>query len=418
MKKVLIAFLISSLNLCFSQAPVDYNELMNLSKKQAKEIISNGDAISIVVTEILLAEFDKDRPDKILEINCTIKRFDGSESTYSTVHRQIFQSSEEGKNLESGFFILRDVSLEGVEKITFKIGVRSVNAEQSKLFNIVANLLTSATESNPTVQTVKNLINTKGTVEENIPIFDATFHVPNNYINYQKIKAEDLKLAFLSTNQGNNIAFKKISKNIPRNLLARFANVIVGDKLFEDREEIGGLLVLKATKSTPRPLERSVLTKIESVLRSIKRNDVASISEQLKEAYNTLDIAYSDESSRRVSAYQNALFYLTLADCYLKFLKTNNTQESKNEFYNTFYQWVSDKINYSAVEDYSTVPVKGAYAKFSTDPSDRARVVDYYIPNNLNNDFIFQSLYMQNQMHINFKGQGLEEKIAYFTRLQ
>ena len=61
----------------------------------------------------------------------------------------------------------------------------------------MSNIISVATGNNSAIQSVRDLIDTQGPVEESIPLFDATFYIPNNFINYQKVKSENLKLAFL-----------------------------------------------------------------------------------------------------------------------------------------------------------------------------------------------------------------------------
>ena len=416
-KTILFLFFLLFSKVTFSQVtPVSFDELRTLNRNQIKESISEGENISIIASEVLLAEFDSDKTDKILEISCILNKYDGSKVTYSTVHRQVFNATEDGAKLDQGFFILRDVSLRGVESMNFLFGVRSLNNEQSKLFNIVSNILINATSNNPAIETVKELINTQGEIEESIPLFDATFYIANNYINYRKAQNENVNIPYLTSVKDNNIVFEKISRNIPKNKLKRFANLVLRTELFEDRENIGGVLVLKASKAFPKPIEKPILDKLEVIFREFKKGEVDAVPELIENAYTTLDLVYSEEKDRSSSAYQNVVFYLSLANVYYNFVKTSEgDQQLQSKFYNMFYQWNVDKSYYSEIEDFSFVPIKEIYDRFSTDPDDIERIVNFYIPNNLPNDYIIQSFFMQHQMHINFNKSNQSERIRNIT---
>ena len=411
---LLIAVLIG-LNVS-SQEPITYNELISFSRAKVAESFSEGERLSLIAKEIVLAEYDASKPDKILEITCTLKDYKGIEKIYTTVHRDIFKASDDGQKLDNGFFILRDVSLSGIENINVKINIRSLNQKQSNLFNVISNLITTASENNPAINSIRELISTEGELEEEVPFFNSTFYIPNNFINYERIKKESLGLAYLSSIEDNNIAFKATSTNIPKNKLKRFANLILGDKIFTDTENIGGVLVLKATKATPEPLEQPALEKlvdIQKFLRKSQFENIDNLSDMISSAYSTLDIVYPTEISQSTSAYQNAILYLSLVSTYYTYLTSGRGSTNLDNFYSSFYNWIRDKQSYIAAEDYSSIPITGLY-KFENDPTNQVRGIDFFVPNNLPNYFLIQMFYMQREMHRNFRG---DENIKSITKL-
>ncbi|MFN8334464.1 MAG: hypothetical protein U0U09_05000 [Cyclobacteriaceae bacterium] len=422
MKKIIFTLL---LLIChganiFSQEkpkPVFYDELLNLAKKSSKETVSSSDRISLVATDIYLTESDATRPDKVLEINCEVSKFDGTKTTYSTVHRQIFKAKEDGFSLDRGFFLFRDISLQGVEKIQLTIGVRSLNEEQSKLFAILSNVVGSAIENVPVIQTMRDLVKTKGQVEEKIPLFNATFYIANSYINFEKIRNEKLKLPYLSPSRGNNIAFESTSKTVPRGILKKLGNLVLGEGTFEDKENIGGVIVINATKETPKPPVKAVMDKLQLVYKTIRTSKIEDLPNVIAQANSTIDIVYSDPADQKSSAYQNASFYMSLIECYYKYLKSSDPKVT-SAFFDSFGDWNVDKKSYIIDEDYSSIPVKGIYSLYPEEDQASSRIVDFYAPNNLGNDFITQSLVIQYNMHSDFKLKlEAKEKIKKFTYL-
>jgi len=74
--------------------PISYSDLIKFSRKAVDESISSGDRISIVVSEVILQEFEKENPGKILEINCSMVNFDGTKRDFSVVHRDLFEAKD------------------------------------------------------------------------------------------------------------------------------------------------------------------------------------------------------------------------------------------------------------------------------------------------------------------------------------
>ena len=382
--------------------PVTYSHLMRFAKKSIDESLSEGDYFSLIAEEIVFAEFDATKKDKILEIKCTIEKHDGSIEEYSTVHRDIVRADNKGFKMDNSFFLLQDIPLSNVKNIKLEISVKSINEKQSKLFAIAANLLDKATSSNPAIQTVTDLLNVEADDSEpEVPVFNAWFYVPNNYINFFQIN-KGLKLPLLKPDTPLSIAFESTSKNVPKNYLKRFANLIVKDA-FVDKENIGGVLVLKATKKTPRPIAPVVQKELLELYRIVKSQEIDKLKDAIITAKSTLNIAYSDELEKRSSAYKSANFYLSLVDCYEKFINSD-IEQNKKVFYKKFESWVSDKIDYFAIDDYLLIPIKGMYKPSKNDDSNERRIVDFYIPTNLPNDLLIQCFVLQKLMHSNFNG--------------
>jgi len=259
-------------------------------------------------------------------------------------------------------------------------------------------------------------LKTQGEVKEEIPYFNATYYLPTNYINFYKIKEERLNLPYLFYKKDNHIAFKSASNMVPKNKLKNIFNHVIGTTVFEDKEEIGGIITLKVTKSTPKPLQKTVYDKLYEVFRIIKNSQLDKLQKAIDEAYATLEIVYSNTEEKKSSAYENATYYLSLASCYSLYLDKGNPN-SKPEFLERFRAWNIEKNTYVGAEDYSFVPIKDFYVLFSDEDPNSIRVVNFFVPNNLPNDFIFQSFSMQNEMHNLFKKNSTPEDIKGITVL-
>lgn len=396
----------------FSDAPMTYRSLMKFAKKSAEESLSEGDFFSLIANEIVLQEFDKTKKDKILEIKCTLNKYNEISEVFTTVHRDIIKSDKEGFKMDNSFFILQDISLSNVKNIQFEIVVRSVTEKQSKVFGIVSNLINKATASNPAIQTVRDLLNVDVDESEayksdaNLPVFNATLHIPNNYINYYQIN-KDLNLPLLKPDISLPIAFKSKSNNVPKNYLKRFANLVVKEA-FVDKEEIGGVIVLNATKKTPKPIVPVVQRELFKLYNHIKSNEFDKLNNAIISSKNTLDIAYSDELDKRSSAYRSAHFYITLVDCYDKYINSD-AGNNRKDFNKKFESWVIDKIEYGS-DHYLDISIKGLYKPASNDDANKIRVVDFFIPNNLPNELLTQSFVFQKLMHSNFNAREDRDK--------
>lgn len=379
---------------------VSYRDLQENAKKSIAQSISNGDNFSLLVDEILLQDFDKDKPEKILEVVCTFVKPDRSERTFSTVVREKVTLQDNKYKFGNGFILLQDITLSDVQELKISVKVRSLDKEQSATFGLVASLLSFATEANPAIHTIQNLLRIKPTLnretgKEEVPTFDASFFIPTNYINYFRL-AKESRLPLLRPTEDIPVAFTAQTTGLPKNLLARFANLIVQNQIITDKEKVTGVLTLKVSRAAPKPILPVVQDKLNEAYNSVRSNQLAQLTRKIDEARTRLDIAYSTEDDKRSSAYKSANFYLSLLDCFVK------SKGNRDEFYTHFRAWVEDKAEVETIDNLMRIPVRDVYRPLKNDPANMMRVVYFYNAPNLSNELLLHCFAMQKALHEEF----------------
>jgi hypothetical protein len=415
MKYQLTIFLLSIVTFSFAQPkPILFEELIDQVNTYESKSITEGENFSLLIKNIYMNEFDVNRPDKVLEITCTFHYYNSSPLSVSTVHEQSFKPNPNGAQFSEEFYVIRDESLNDVEKIELKMKIRSITKQQNEMFTVVSKLFNQASSSNPAISVVNKIIDVlpKDSDSQTQSIEDIIY-VPNNFIHFNQIEANQRTLPVLKNNEDMNIIFDVTNKKLPKEVVDNLFNFIFKGEKVKTKENIAGVITVLATKDDPKPLHPAVEAKLDDLYDLLISNIRSDIRDKFDiktlAVEEQLDLLYPDESDKGSFAYMNAKWYLQLCRVFKTYLQSDDPK-GFSDFKYSFKGWYSDIYLSDFSKSLQMVPIYTYEKVAGVDYPDAKRASNLFTPLALENKYIKHGWRMQIYMHSSIKKKQVQEK--------
>ena len=363
---------------------------LNLAVNSSVEnTITNGDSLTLIINEVVISDKLTDKP-RIVEVESEFITYDGKSLVFSTVQRSLIEKGQGKTTINTDYNeVISSQPLTNVEKIVLRFKLRPVSDEGAELFKKVSSLLTIAIPESPAINAIRSLIPSPKD-EEELPPITATFHIPNNFYHFEKIKYSGLTTAIFQPERPVEIAFSVEETTLPDNVLKNIFNAVTDSEYFEDKNLISGYVKVTPTKLLKKQLNKKImneLTKAYNFIVSQQAGKLDSAETAIAKAETMIDVYYPDQSSIGRINSKNFIMLLRL------FAQFENGIDY--ELAPKFASWVSYTNEFSAIHGIDKVLVDNFY--------DDSVAALFYFPTQMDNYLVGGSLYMQKQLHLSMK---------------
>lgn len=365
----------------------DLNIAINSS---VENTITNGDSLTLILDEVVISDKLADKA-RIVEIECEFVTYDGKSKIFSTVQRSLVEKGQAKTTINTDYNeVISSQPLANVEKILLKFNLRPVTDEGAEMFKNISRLLSSAIPDSPAINVVRSVIPSPAG-EDELPPITATFHIPNNFYHFEKVKSSGLSTPIFQPDKPVEIVFTVEEKSLPSDVLKNIFNAVTNSEYFKDENLISGYVKVTPTKLLKKQINRKIMDRLTVAYNFLvsQRDGKLDLAEAaIAEAETMLDVYYPDQSGiERI----NSKTFIMLLRLFSQFENGIDYELAPK-----FASWVSYTNEFAAIHGIDKVMVDDFYA------NDVAAL--FYFPTQMDNYLVSGSLYMQKQFHLSMKG--------------
>lgn len=365
----------------------DLNQAINSS---VENTITNGDSLTLILDEVVISDKLADKP-RIVEIECEFFTYDGKSRIFSTVQRSLVEKGQTKTTINTDYNeVISSQPLANVEKILLRFNLRPVTDEGAVLFKNISSLLSSAIPDYPAINVMRAVVPSP-VGEEELPPITATFHIPNNFYHFEKVKSSGLETPIFQPEKPVEIVFTVEETTLPSSVLKNIFNAVTNSEYFKDENQISGYVRVTPTKLLKKQINKKIMDKLTvayNFLVSQKDGKLDLAEAAIAEAETMLDVYYPDQSGiERI----NSKTFIRLLRLFSQFENGIDYELAPK-----FSSWVSYTNEFAAIHGIDKVMVDDFYG------DDIAAL--FYFPTQMDNYLVGGSLYMQKQFHLSMKG--------------
>tara|TARA_R110001599_G_scaffold150929_4_gene335476 strand:+ start:107008 stop:108288 length:1281 start_codon:yes stop_codon:yes gene_type:complete len=378
--------------------------------KDIQKSITRFDKATLSLKNIYL--LDEEFKNHVLEVTIILRKESNSSfEVYSTVFPVSMKEkssniySLDGVNITYNNLLER-IDLRNVRHIELSILPRPIKGEQVQLFNQLSGLLGQARLGNEIVNTIRSIVSSPENAKvDEIMQMNAKFFIPANFISYNNFE-KTKEFPLLKASNEYSIAFQVEGKQLPRGILQRFTNFIIGEKVFTDSKNVTGVANILVTKNDIDPIPEVYQNDLRVIVQNYvngKFNDANTNKSELK---NKIDAFFTPGS--RNQDYLSIQTLLRLFDVYEIYLNEGDIRKE-------FKEWLDGISIYGGALNFHTYYINDIYNNdMSNEPSNVQRAAPLHIPQGLDPFLIGIISNMQIKFHEGIVTQSRTDSFEYY----